>query len=75
MQAREQYTSTIFRGEAAARKRGHALGAWQPVAQRLQASMCEVCGEIAWVTRFGEERRWRMGGTALEQDCLESKRR
>ncbi len=71
----ERYTSAVYRCEAGARDQGHALGVWQPVDERLHASMCEVCSVMAWVTRSGNGKRWRMGGSALEQDCVEDDRR
>ena len=71
MQANEQYTSEVSRCVIAAKNRGHVLGVWQPVDERLYASMCEICTKIAWVSRWGDEKRWRMGGSALGKDCLE----
>jgi hypothetical protein len=71
MKAHEQYTSEVARCDMFARNRGHALGVWQPVDERLHASVCEVCTKIAWVSRSGDEERWRMGGSALGQACLE----
>jgi hypothetical protein len=71
MQVKEQYKSTVSRCETAARNRGHILGVWQHLNEMLHATMCENCGEMVWVTRSGDERRWRMGGEALEQECIE----
>ena len=71
MNANEQYTAAVTRCEAAARNHGHALGVWYLVDERLHASICEVCGAIALVTRPGYEKHWRIGGSVLEQDCLE----
>lgn len=66
------YTSAIARCEAAARNHGHTLGiVWYPVDERLHACLCEVCGAMGWVTRPGGEKHWRIGGSVLEQDCLE----
>ena len=75
MNADEQYAAAVARCEAAARNQRHALGKWLPVDTRLHASQCEVCGALAWLARPGYEERWRVGGTALEQDCLEEDRR
>jgi hypothetical protein len=33
--------------------------------------MCEVCGAMVLVARPGGEERWRTGGKAFEQGCLE----
>ena len=66
-----QYTAAVVRCEASAWNRGHALGKWLPVDERLHASVCEACGAMAYVSRPGYEEHWRVGGTALVQDCLE----
>ncbi len=67
-----QYESAVARCEASAGNHGHALGVWYPVDERVfHASLCEVCGTMAWVTRPGYEKHWRIGGSALGQDCLE----
>ncbi len=65
-----QYAEAVAKCEAAARRNGHVLGKWLPVDARLHAALCEVCGAMAWVTLPGSEKRWRPGGTALEQGCL-----
>ncbi len=65
-----QYTGAVARCEAEARRNGHVLGNWLPVGAHLHAALCEVCCAMAWVTRPGSEKRWRPGGTALEQGCL-----
>jgi hypothetical protein len=28
-----------------------------------------LCGAMVWVTRPGQEKHWRIGGTALEEEC------
>jgi hypothetical protein len=53
--------------QAAAGNHGHALGAWQPVIEELHASVCRTCHAMAWVTRPGGEKYWRIGGSVLEQ--------
>ena len=54
-----------------ARNRGHALGAWYLVSEQLYMAVClKKCGAMAWVTSPGDEELWRVGGTALEQDCF-----
>ncbi len=62
----------LARCESAARETGHVLYVWYPVSEHLHASLCKICGAMVWVTRPGKERRWRIGGAALEQDCLEN---
>ncbi len=71
MNDNEQYTSAVAECEAAARDHGHTVGVWYPVDDQFRAFMCEVCTAMAWVTRPGYEKHWRIGGSALEQDCLE----
>jgi hypothetical protein len=67
-----QYTRAIARCEAAARNHGHILGdVWYPVDEQLHACMCEVCGQMGWLTWPGGEKHWRIGGSVLEQECLE----
>ena len=66
----EQYASALARCEETAGNHGHTLGnVWYPVDERLRASICVRCGAMAWVTRPGQEKRWRIGGTALEEEC------
>jgi hypothetical protein len=70
MNHNQQSMSALSECEAAARQHGHALGLWHAVDERLQASLCEVCGRMAWLTRSGKEKSWRIGGSALGQDCV-----
>ena len=66
----EQYDSALARCEETAGNLGHTLGGnWYPVDERLRASICVLCGAMAWVTRPGQEKRWRIGGTALKEEC------
>ena len=60
----------LARYEARARDQGHTLRVWYPVDERLQASLCDSCGAMGWVTRSAYEEQWRIGGSALEQGCL-----
>ena len=71
MESSDQYAKMVAACETVAKNRGHTLGVWQPVDERLQASMCEVCGAIAWVTRYEDERGWQAGGEALRRECSE----
>ena len=66
-----QYAAAVESCEMAARSHGHALGKWYLVDKRLHASMCDVCGAMVLVARPGGEERWRTGGKAFEQGCLE----
>ncbi|MDQ3834560.1 MAG: hypothetical protein M3315_13235 [Actinomycetota bacterium] len=70
----EGYSAAVARCEADAINHGHVLGVWYAVDARLHASLCAVCGAMAWVTLPGGEKRWRVGGTAREIDCLEEDR-
>ena len=65
-----QYAAAVEICETGARSSGHLLGVWQQVDEHLHASMCEVCGAMAWVSLSGGEERWRLGGEALHQECL-----
>ena len=69
MDANEQYRATVARCEATARDHAHTVGVWYHVSDQLHASVCAVCCAMVWVTRPGQEKRWRIGGAALEQDC------
>jgi hypothetical protein len=72
MNDHERHTSAVARCEAAARNHGDALGGvWYPVSDQLHASLCEVCGAMAWVTQSSYEKRWRRSGSALKDDCSE----
>ena len=70
MNHNEQFIVALSECEASASRHGHELGLWHAVDQRLHASLCKLCGRMAWLTRSGNEQRWRIGGSALEQDCL-----
>jgi hypothetical protein len=67
----ELYRAAVARCEATARERGHTLDMWYRVSEGLHASVCVICGAMVWVTRPGQEKRWRIGGAALEEECLE----
>ena len=71
MNSSEQFTLMVARCESTARETGHTLDVWYPVSENLRASLCKICGAMVWVTRPGKEKRWRIGGTALQQDCLD----
>jgi hypothetical protein len=65
----QHYDAAVARCEALASDHGHALNLWYPVDERLQASLCEECGAMVWVSRPGHDEGWRVGGGALWQDC------
>ena len=72
----EQYQSALASCEESAENHGHTLGGrWYPVDEWLRASICVRCGAMAWLTRRGQEKRWRIGGTALEEECPQEDRR
>ena len=66
-----QHTVVVARCEATARELGHDLDLWYPVSENLRASLCKICGAMVWVTRSGTEQDWRIGGAALQQECLD----
>ena len=67
-----KYVTAISRCEADARTLGHSLDVWYQVDEHLHACLCEFCSELVWITRLGDEKHWRIGGSALKQDCLEA---
>jgi hypothetical protein len=67
----KQYSAAIARCDTTAKDNGHTLDVWYDVSEELHASLCVICGAMVWVTRPGQEKRWRVGGAALEQECLE----
>ena len=67
----EQYGAAVESCEATARKRSHTLSVWYPADEQLHASLCQVCGAMVWLAWLRYEKSWRVGGTALEQDCLQ----
>ena len=71
MNNNEQYTVMVARCESTARELGHALDVWYLVSEHLRASLCKICGAMVWVTRSGNEQDWRIGGTALQKECLD----
>ena len=66
-----KHTVVVARCEATARELGHALDLWYPVSEHLRASLCKICGSMVWVTRSGTEQDCRIGGEALQQECLD----
>jgi hypothetical protein len=67
----ERFLAMVAECEALARTRGHSLGSWHRLSNQLHASTCVVCNEMTWVMQSGGGERWRSGGQALKQDCLE----
>ena len=68
----QQYDSALASCEETAGNLGHTLGGtWYPVDEQLSASICILCGAMVWLTRRGQEKRWRIGGTALHEECLQ----
>ena len=67
----EQYHGALASCKETAGNLGHTLGGtWYPVDERLHASICVRCGAMVWIARRGQEKRWRIGGTALKEECL-----
>jgi hypothetical protein len=71
MNHNEPFVAAVFECESVTRTHGHTLGKWQQVTEEMYVSMCVVCNELTWVTQQLGEKRWRIGGSALEKDCLE----
>ncbi len=71
----EQYHSALASCKETTGNLGHTLGGtWYPVDERLHASICVRCGAMVWLTRRSQEKRWRVGGTALKEECLQENR-
>ena len=71
MNRSEQLSVMVARCESTAREAGHILDVWYPVSEDLRASLCTICGAMVWVASPGREQRWRIGGAALQKECLE----
>ena len=52
-----------------AHERGHVLGDWRLIGERMRAASCRLCGRLAWIVRPPGEETWRVGGNALNADC------
>ena len=65
----EQYAATLESCEVTARNNGHLLGGWHVISKHLHAASCVVCGAMVWIVRPSYEKRWRVGGSVLNQDC------
>lgn len=74
MDSNEHYGAAVARCEAVAEDHGHTLDVWYLVSEELRASVCLICGAMVWVTRPGQEKRWRAGGAVLDQKCPEENR-
>jgi hypothetical protein len=66
----EQFMEALSECEVAAKQRGHELGVWQAPDERLYASLCKFCDRMVWLTRSDDKQRWRIGGSALGQECV-----
>jgi hypothetical protein len=51
-----------------AHERGHDLGAWRSIHERMRIASCRVCGCLVWIVRPPGEETWRVGGNALNAD-------
>lgn len=72
MSHNDPFMAALSECEAVARTRGHTLGRWQKVTEEMYVSRCVGCSNLTWVTKpAGDEKRPRIGGSVLKQDCLE----
>jgi hypothetical protein len=53
-----------------AHERGHDLGEWRPINERMRVAKCRRCGRLVWIVRPPGEEAWRVGGNALNADCV-----
>ena len=54
-----------------AHERGHDLGEWRSINERMRVAGCRLCGRLAWIVRPPGEETWRAGGSALNGHCEE----
>ena len=53
-----------------AHERGHDLGEWRPINERMRVAGCRLCGQLVWIVRPpGDEETWRVGGNAFNAGC------
>ena len=52
-----------------AHERGHDLGEWRPVHERMRVAICRLCGRLVWIVRPPGEEIWRVGGNAFNAGC------
>jgi hypothetical protein len=52
-----------------AHERGHDLGDWRSIHERMRIASCRGCGCLVWIVRPPGEETWRVGGNALNADC------
>ena len=50
-------------------ERGHHLGDWRPIHERMRIASCSLCGRLLWIVRPPDEKSWRAGGKALIAEC------
>ena len=56
-------------------ERGHDLGDWRPIHERMRIASSRLCGCLLWIVRPPDEKTWRAGGNALNADCAPEFRR
>jgi len=50
-------------------ERGHNLGDWRPIYERMHIASRRLCGCLLWIVRPPDEKTWRAGGKALIAEC------
>ena len=53
-----------------AHERGHVLGDWRLIGEQMRLAGCRRCGRLARIVRPPGEEAWRVGGNALNADCV-----
>jgi hypothetical protein len=52
-----------------AHERGHDLGDWRPIHERVRVAACRLCGRLVWIVCSTSEEIWRVGDNAFNADC------
>jgi hypothetical protein len=51
-------------------ERGHDLGEWHPIEERMRLAGCRRCGRLVWIIQPPDEKTWRVGGNGLTTACV-----
>ena len=54
---------------AKAHERGHDLGEWRIVEDRMRFAVCRLCCRLVWIVRPPGKETWYVDGCAFNADC------